>query len=82
MVSYWLHIDRYGIIDLLAEIPGIGFLIENAARPATYYTVDSLEHYQREVHEAILHVVDELADTGGGAALLPEERQPIWERIW
>lgn len=82
VVSYWLHIDCFGIVDLLAEIPGIGFLIENTSRPATYYSIDFVEHFQREVHKAILQVVDELSEISGGERLPPEARPPIWEQLW
>ena len=82
VVSYWLHVDRFGIIDLFGEIPGVGFLLENTLRPSTYYAIDTVEHFQHEVHRAVLSVVDELSQIDGAANLPPEARQPIWEQIW
>lgn len=81
VVSYWLHVERYGVVDLLEEIPGVGFLIESTIRPATYYSVDVIEHFQHEVHGAVMHVIDELS-VNDGARLPPDARQPIWEQIW
>ncbi|MBK8464956.1 MAG: hypothetical protein IPL32_03920 [Chloracidobacterium sp.] len=82
VVSYWLHVERFGMVDLLEEIPGVGFLIETTLRPATYYSIDVIEHFQHEVHNAVMHVIDELSENDGAASLPPEARQPIWEQIW
>lgn len=82
VVSYWLHVERFGIADLLEEIPGVEFLIETALRPATYFSIDVLEHFQHEVHNAVLRVIDELSGNDDADSLPPEARQPVWEEIW
>lgn len=82
VVGYWLHEDLPGISDLFSEIPGIGFLLEQTMNSATYYRVDYFEHFQRAVHDSILHVVDELSERNGTALLSEAARQPIWDEIW
>lgn len=82
IVGWWLHEDVSGITDLLAELPGFGFLIGKTIRAATYYTVDFIEYFQRALHNSILRVIDELSEENG-IMLSPEEnRQPLWEEIW
>jgi hypothetical protein len=83
--GWWLHEDSPGITDLLAEIPGMGFVLENMVphRSETYYRVDFIESAQRLIHESVLQVIDDLSAESGGQFYLPdEERQPIWEEIW
>lgn len=82
IVGWWLHEDLPGVVDLWAEIPGLGFLIEKTTHAATYYTVDFIEHFERTVHNAILQVVDELAEENESAFLPDEARKPIWEELW
>jgi hypothetical protein len=82
IVSYWLHASPPDLVDLVAEIPGIGFIIERTSRAVTYYSVDQIEHFQRSVHAAVLFVVDALADRVGQTPLPADARAPIWEEIW
>lgn len=81
VVGWWLHLDQPGVLDLLAEIPGIGFLIGKTARAATYYQVDFIEFIERTVHDSILRVVDELSEEAGLESLPAEARAPVWEEI-
>lgn len=82
IIAWWLHEDAPGISDLLAEIPGLGFLLKNTARAATYFRVDYIEYFQRTVHASVLRIVDELCEENRLPLLLNEERTPIWEDVW
>lgn len=82
IISWWLHEDASGVTDLLAEIPGLSFLIEKTTRTATYYKVDYVEYFERTVHAAILRVIDELSEENGLSFLPDEARVPVWEEIW
>jgi hypothetical protein len=82
VVGWWLHLDEPGVADLLAEIPGFGFLIEKTARAVTYYQVDFIEFIERAIHDSILRIVDELSEEAGLESLPQEARAPIWEEIW
>ncbi len=82
VVGYWLLQDPPGVRDLLAEIPGIAFVVDRAIVPATYYAVDAIEAFQHAVHDAILRVCDDLSNWHNTSLLTEEQRQPIWEDIW
>lgn len=82
IVGWWLHEDASGVTELLAEIPGVGFLIDKTTRAATYYTVDFIEYFERAVHASILRILDELSEANGLAVLPEEARAPVWEEIW
>lgn len=82
IVSWWLHEDAPSVADLLAEIPGVGFLLEKTTRAATYYTVDYIEFTERAVHASILRVIDELSEENKLVPLSDEARIPVWEEIW
>ncbi len=79
VAGWWLHRDPPGVGDLLAEIPGLGLVLERTSRAATYYAVDLIEHFQRSVHESVLAVVDKLSEGRAAASLAEAEKQPIWE---
>jgi len=81
IIGWWLHEDAPGVMDLLAEIPGFGFLMERTTRAATYYTVDFVEYFQRTVHDSILRVVDDLREEHDLTCLPEEARVPVWEEI-
>jgi hypothetical protein len=82
IVGWWLHEDAPGVADLLAELPGFGFLAEKTSRAATYYKVDFIEYFQRAVHASILQVIDRLSEENGLAYLPDKARIPVWEEIW
>lgn len=82
IVGWWLQEDAPGVTDLLAEIPGFGFLMEKTTRAATYYKVDFIEHFQRTVHASVLQTVDKLSEANGLSYLPDKTRVPIWEEIW
>ena len=62
VVGWWLHKDMPGLADLLAEIPGLGFLLDRTLRTATYYSVDVMEHFQVVVHQAVLRLMKSIED--------------------
>lgn len=82
IASWWLHEDAPDVTDLLAEIPGFGFLMEKTRRAATYYKVDFIEYFQRTVHASVLQTVDKLSEENGLAYLPDKARVPVWEEIW
>ena len=82
IVGWWLHETQPGVAELLAELPGFGAFMERIIGPATYYSVDYIEYFQRAVHDSVLRVVDELSEENGFAVLPEADRQPIWEEIW
>lgn len=82
VVGYWLLHDAPGIRDLFAELPAIGFVVDRALAPTTYYSVDLIETFQHVVHDAILRVCDDLSNGAEAPVLAEEDRQPIWEAIW
>lgn len=82
IVSWWLHQDQPNVVDLVAEIPGLRFILERTTRAATYFAVDVIEHFQVTVHQAVLQVLKTLTEENKPAYLADEERQPVWEEIW
>lgn len=80
ITGWWLHKQSHGVANLLAEIPGFGFILNKTTH--AYYPVDFFEHFQRTVHESILRAVNELSKENELENLPDEARQPIWEEIW
>jgi len=62
MVSWWLHCDPPGIVDLFTEIPVVGFLLKGTIKAATYMGVDRNAAFQHSVDQAIRQVVNELIE--------------------
>ena len=82
IAGWWLHKDAPGVLDLMAEIPGFGLLLEKTTRSATYFQVDYIEYVERVIHASILRILDELSEETGVALLPAEARVPVWEEIW
>ncbi|CAN5295961.1 hypothetical protein BH20ACI2_BH20ACI2_02110 [soil metagenome] len=77
VVSWWLHQDRPDVVDLLAEIPGLRFILERTARAATYFAADVIEHFQVTVHQAVLQVLKRLEENKPDY-LPDDEQRTIW----
>lgn len=65
IVSWWLHRDPPGIVDLFAEVPGLGFFLKRTVKAKTYMDVDRNEAFQHNVNNAVRQVVDELIEDIG-----------------
>jgi hypothetical protein len=79
-VSWWLGEVRSGLFAMLASLPFVGFvfrLLAAAARPLTYYRIDTALMFQSVTHGAVLDVLDRKINQGGLRALMGEERKPI-----
>ena len=79
-VSWWLGEVRSGLLAELSAIPYIGPVIAfvaNAAKPLTYYRVDTALMFQSVTHGAVLQALDEVIDAKGMRALTETEKKPI-----
>ena len=81
-VSFWLHKDPPGVLELFSEIPGVGGVLRHVFDRATYYRVDILETFQHMVNDAVRTVCDQVVDEARDHLLPDEDRQPVWHRIW
>lgn len=81
VVGYWLHRDPTALMDLVSEIPILGWLARATYRSATYYRVDRAEAFQHAIHESILSVIGRLKEEARGS--YPSEGQPVpvWEEL-
>ena len=77
VVSSWLQEDLPGAVDLLAEIPVLGYVLENTLLANSFYTVDFVEYYQRSIHNSVLQIIDDLTDDFELERIPNEARQPI-----
>ena len=57
-------------------------LSPRAARPATYYRIDTMLMFQKAVHNAVLEVIDEMTTANGLRALGESERKPIMREFY
>jgi hypothetical protein len=79
-ISWWLGEVRSGLFAELASIPYVGFifrLLAAAAKPLTYYRVDTALMFQSVTHGAVLSVLDSATTATGLRALTPDERKPV-----
>lgn len=60
-VSWWLGAVERRVSNLFFEIPLLSELLERIVSPATFYEVDSQVAFQRQVHSAVLFVIDEFS---------------------
>jgi hypothetical protein len=84
-VSWWLGEIRSGLFAELASIPYVGFvfkLLAAAAKPLTYYRVDTALMFQSVTHGAVLSVLDDATNATGIRALTPDERKPIMKNFF
>jgi hypothetical protein len=78
-VSWWLGEVRSGLFAELASLPYVGFvfrLLAAAAKPLTYYRVDTALMFQAVTHGAVLEVLDGAVSATGVRALTSDERKP------
>jgi hypothetical protein len=68
--------------NLIRDIPVFGFLYGALFKPSTYYRFDSLEMFQKAVHNAVLEVIDQMTAAKGLRALSDDERKPLMKRFY
>lgn len=79
-VTWWLGEIRSSLFAELATIPYIGFvfrLLAHAAKPLTYYRVDTALMFQSVTHGAVLDVLDGAVSAKGLRAITDTERKPV-----
>lgn len=79
-VSWWLGEIRSGLFAELASVPYVGFifrLLAAAAKPLTYYRVDTALMFQSVTHGAVLEALDGSIAAKGSRALTELERKPV-----
>jgi hypothetical protein len=82
IVSWWLHRDAGGVMDMLAEIPVISLFLRRTIRAATYYKVDLIEHFQVIVHQAVSEVIRDLTEDSKLDYVPDEDGSLVREKIW
>jgi hypothetical protein len=84
-VSWWLGEMQSGLFAYLASLPYVGFifkLLAAAAKPLTYYRVDTALMFQSVTHGAVLQVLDSATTATGLRSLTPDERKPIMQNFF
>lgn len=67
------HLDD----TVVRALPLLGALYVWLFRPATYYRIDSMEMFQKAVHNSVLEVIDGMTTAKGIRALSEADRKPI-----
>lgn len=78
-VTWWLGEIRSGLFAQLASLPYVGIvfrILANAAKPLTYYRVDTALMFQSVTHGAVLGALDTVLSAKGLRALSDLERKP------
>lgn len=71
------------INDLVVlSIPIVGWLYRRLFRPTTYFRLDSMQMFQRAVHNAVLEVIDSMTSAKGLKALSEADRKPIMRDLY
>jgi hypothetical protein len=79
-VSWWLGEVRSGLWAALTELPFVGRLfafLASAAKPLTYYRVDTALMFQSATHGAVLGALETIFKAKGMRALTDIEKKPI-----
>ena len=79
-ISWWLGEVRSGPIAELTAIPYLGAVIAfiaSAAKPMTYYKIDTALMFQSVTHGAVLEALEQVIDAKGMRALSDAEKKPI-----
>lgn len=63
-------------------IPVIGTIYSWMFRPASYYRTDSMEMFQKAVHNAVLEVIDTMTAEKGLRALSDADRKPVMREFY
>ena len=78
------HLVTDGQIDegLARSLPIVGTLYVWLFKPASYYRIDSMEMFQKAVHNAVLEVIDSMTAEKGIRALADADRRPIMREFY
>jgi hypothetical protein len=68
--------------NLVRDLPVFGRLYSALFKPTTYYRIDSLEMFQKAVHNAVLEVIDQMTTEKGLRALSDDDRRPLMKRFY
>ena len=68
--------------DIIRVIPILSTLYLWLFKPGTYYRIDSMEMFQKAVHNAVLEVVDQMTTEKGLRALADEQRKPVMTQFY
>lgn len=79
VVSWWLHREQPGLVDLFSELPVLGHILRKTVRAETYYAVDVIEHFQHSVNNAIIDVFKRL---GEPTSEYLTDSKAEWDGVW
>lgn len=63
-VSWWLCQQPPGLLELWAEIPGLGTLLRRWVAPNTWYEIDCITHFQHTIPLLVQAVLEDLMAPG------------------
>ncbi len=81
-VSWWLGETASPFWEFMMKIPWFGPMLFAAARPFTYYKLDTTLMFQESIHTAVLEVVDGITKGKGLRMLTELERKPILRKLF
>jgi hypothetical protein len=67
---------------IVLALPMLGPLYRWLFKPATFYRIDTMEMFQKAVHNAVLEVIDTMTAEKGIRALSESERKPIMREFY
>lgn len=75
---------RAGTMDegVVRSVPLLGTLYLWMFKPASYYRIDTMEMFQKAVHNAVLEVIDTMTTEKGIRALSENDRKPIMREFY
>lgn len=68
--------------DIIHALPGIGWLYRRLFKPLTYYRIDSMQMFQKAVHNSVMEVVGTMTEGKGIRALAESDRQPVMREFY
>lgn len=75
-------LDAEFLDDFARSVPVLGGLYVRLFRPPTYYRIDTMEMFQKAVHNAVQDVIDEMTTAKGLRALSEAERKPVMREFY
>lgn len=67
---------------VIRALPLLGRLYVWLFKPATYYRIDTMEMFQKAVHNSVLEVIDTMTAEKGIKALSESDRKPIMRELY
>jgi len=68
--------------NLVRALPIVGAIYIWLFRPMTFYRIDSMEMFQKSIHNAVLEVIDAMTAEQGLRSLSETERKPIMREFY